>query len=66
MAQDVPPRCAAPKTARKNPKPRRGFVSTTLAPVNCRQEPRFGVMETVLIMVLVFGTVVLMRLILAT
>jgi hypothetical protein len=36
-----------------------------LAPVNCRQEPRFGVRETLVVLALVFGTVALMRFLLA-
>ena len=44
---------------------RRGFISSMLAPVNCRREPRFGVRETLAVMVLVFGTVALMRFLLA-
>ena len=44
---------------------RRGFISAMLAPVNCRQEPRFGVRETLLVMALIFGIVALMRLLLA-
>ena len=44
---------------------RRGFVTAMLAPVNCRQEPRFGVREKLLVMSLAFGTVGLMRLLLA-
>jgi len=36
-----------------------------LAPVNCRRERRFGFWQTVCTMTLVFGTVALMRLLLA-
>jgi hypothetical protein len=44
---------------------RRGFVTAMLAPVNCRREPKFGVRQTMLVMTLTFGTVALMRLLLA-
>jgi hypothetical protein len=46
-------------------KTKRGFISSMLAPVNCRQEPRFGVRETLMVMALVGGTVALMRFLLA-
>ena len=36
-----------------------------LAPVNSRREPRFGVWQTMYVMTLVFGTVAVMRLLLA-
>ena len=36
-----------------------------LAPVNCKQEPRFGVRQTLMVMTLAVGTVALMRLLLA-
>ena len=44
---------------------RRGFISAMLAPVNCRQEPRFGVREMLLVVTLVAGILGLMRLLLA-
>jgi hypothetical protein len=44
---------------------KRGFIASMLAPVNCRQEPRFGVLETLCVMTLTFGTVTLMRFLLA-
>jgi hypothetical protein len=43
----------------------RGFISSMLAPVNCRREPQFGVRQTMWVMTLTFGTVALMRLLLA-
>jgi hypothetical protein len=43
----------------------RGFITDILAPVNCRREPRFGVRQTMWVMTLAFGTVALMRLLLA-
>ena len=44
---------------------RRGFFNAILAPVHSRQESRFGVRQTVWIMMLTFGTVAVMRLLLA-
>ena len=44
---------------------RRGFVTAVLAPVNCRQEPKFGVRQTMWMMTLAFGTLAVMRLLLA-
>ena len=43
----------------------RGFVTAMLAPVNCRQEPRFGVRQSMWFVTLTFGTVAVMRLLLA-
>jgi hypothetical protein len=43
----------------------RGFISAMLAPVNCRREPKFGVWQTLLVTTLTFGTVALMRVLLA-
>ena len=36
-----------------------------LAPVNCKHEPRFGVLAALIVTTLAFGTVALMRLLLA-
>lgn len=36
-----------------------------LAPVNSREEPRFGPRQTIWVVILAFGTVALMRLLLA-
>jgi hypothetical protein len=44
---------------------RRGFITTILSPVNCRQEPRFGPRQTMWVLTLAFGTVAVMRLLLA-
>ena len=44
---------------------RRGFFTTILAPVNCRQEPKFGPRQAMLVLTLAFGTVAVMRLLLA-
>jgi len=44
---------------------RRGFFNAILAPVHSRQESKFGVRQTVWIMMLTFGTVAVMRLLLA-
>ena len=44
---------------------KRGFVTAILAPVNCRQEPKFGIRQSMLFVTLTFGTVALMRLLLA-
>ncbi len=44
---------------------RRDFITAMLAPVNSRYVPRFGVRQTLLTMTLAFGTVALMRYLLA-
>ena len=44
---------------------RRGFFNAILAPVHSRQESNFGVRQTMWVMMLVFGTVAVMRLLLA-
>jgi len=54
-----------PKVIYKADDTRRGFITAMLAPVNCRQEPRFGVRQTMWVMTLCFGTVAVMRLLLA-
>ena len=56
---------AMPKVIYKADGTRRGFITAMLAPVNCRQEPRFGVWQTMFVMTLTFGTVAVMRLLLA-
>lgn len=43
----------------------RGFITTVLAPVNCRHEPKVGILQTLWLVLLAFGTVGLMRLLLA-
>lgn len=54
-----------PKVIYKADRSRRGFITAMLSPVNCRQEPRFGVRQTMWVMTLTFGTVAAMRLLLA-
>jgi hypothetical protein len=44
---------------------KRGFITAMLAPVNCRQEPKFGIRQSMWFVTLTFGTVALMRLLLA-
>jgi hypothetical protein len=56
---------AVPKVIYKADETRRGFITAMLAPVNCRQEPRFGVRQTMWLLTLTFGTVAVMRLLLA-
>lgn len=43
----------------------RGFITAVLAPVGCRQKTRFGVRQTIWVLTLAFGTLALMRLLLA-
>jgi hypothetical protein len=54
-----------PKVIYKADGTRRGFITAMLSPVNCRQEPTFGVRQTMWFMALTFGTVAVMRLLLA-
>ncbi len=54
-----------PNKTYKARKPRRGFISAVLAPVNCRREPRFGERQTMWVVTLAFGTMAFMRLFLA-
>ena len=56
---------SVPKVIYKADGTRRGFITAMLAPVNCRREPKFGVRETFLVMTLAFGTVALMRFLVA-
>lgn len=56
---------AMPKVIYKADGTRRGFITAMLSPVNCRQEPTFGVRQTMWFMALTFGTVAVMRLLLA-
>jgi hypothetical protein len=56
---------AMPKAIYKAGETGRGFITIMLSPVNCRQEPKFGVRQTVWMMLLTFGTVAVMRLLLA-
>jgi hypothetical protein len=56
---------AVPKVIYKADGTRRGFITAMLAPVNCRKEPHFGVRQTMWALTLCFGTLALMRLLLA-
>jgi len=56
---------AMPKVIYKAGGTRRGFITAMLAPVNCREEPKFGVRQTMWFMTVTFGTVAVMRLLLA-
>jgi hypothetical protein len=42
-----------------------GFIRTTLCPINNRRESRFGIWDTVEVVVLVAGVVLAMRFLLA-
>ena len=44
---------------------KRGFITAILAPVHCRQEPRFGVRQSMWFVTLTFGAMALLRLLLA-
>jgi hypothetical protein len=54
-----------PKVIYKTDGTRRGFITAMLAPVNSREEPRFGPRQTMWVLILAFGIVALMRLFLA-
>jgi hypothetical protein len=54
-----------PKAIYKAAGTERGFITAMLAPVNCRQEPKFGVLQTLWFLTLAFGTVAVMRLLVA-
>ena len=54
-----------PKVIFKADGVRRGFITAVLTPVNCKEEPPFGIRQTMWVMTLCFGTVALMRLLLA-
>jgi hypothetical protein len=56
---------AVPNVIYKADVTRRGFITAMLAPVNCRQEPKFGVRQAMWLVTLTLGTVALMRLLLA-
>ena len=56
---------AVPKVIYKADGIRRGFITAMLSPVNYRQAPKFGVRQTMWVMTLAFGTVAVMRLLLA-
>jgi len=56
---------AMPKVIYKADGTSRGFITAMLAPVNCRQEPKFGFRQTMWVMTLTFGTMAVMRLLLA-
>ena len=58
-------RHTVPKVIYKANGTRRGFITAMLAPVDCRQKPRFGVRQTFWVLTLAFGTLALMRLLLA-
>jgi hypothetical protein len=58
-------RGAVPKVIYKADETRRGFITSMLAPVNSRQEPRFGARQAFVFMALAVGTMALMRLLLA-
>jgi hypothetical protein len=53
-----------PKVIYKADGPSQGFITTILSPVNCRHLPKFGIRQTLLVMMLAFGTVAVMRLLL--
>ena len=44
---------------------KRGLVTAMLAPVNSKPEPKFGWKQAICVLILAFGTVALMRLLLA-
>ena len=54
-----------PKVVYKTDATGRGFISAILAPVRCRQEPKFGVRRVMWAVALTFGTIALLRLLLA-
>jgi hypothetical protein len=54
-----------PKVSYKADVTGRGFITAMLSPVNCRHAPKFGVRQTMWVMTLAFGTVAMMRLLLA-
>jgi hypothetical protein len=54
-----------PKVIYKADATGRGFVTAMLAPVHCRQEPKFGVRQVMWAVTLTFGAIALMRLLLA-
>ena len=58
-------RHTVPKVIYKANGTRPGFITAMLAPVDCRQKPRFGVRQTYWVLTLAFGTLALMRLLLA-
>ena len=54
-----------PKVIYKAEETGRGFVTAALAPLNSKQEPKFGVRQAMWVATLVVGTMALMRLLLA-
>jgi hypothetical protein len=58
-------RHTVPKVIYKASETRRGFITAMLAPVDCKQKPRFRVRQTLWVLTLAFGTLALMRLLLA-
>jgi hypothetical protein len=59
------PEITVPKVIYKADDTRHGFITAMLAPVYSRREPKFGVRQALWLATLTFGTVVLMRLLLA-
>jgi hypothetical protein len=54
-----------PKVIYTTDEAKRGFITAMLAPVHCRQEPKFGVRQSLWFVTLTFGAVALIRLLLA-
>jgi hypothetical protein len=54
-----------PKVSYKADGTKQGFITAILSPVHCRPQPRFGIRQTMMVMTLAFGTVAVMRLLLA-
>jgi len=54
-----------PKVIFKADGARRGFITAVLTPVNRKKEPPFGIRQAFWVFCLCFGTVALMRLLLA-
>jgi hypothetical protein len=54
-----------PKVSYKADEIAPGFITSILSPVNCRHAPKFGVRQTMWVLTLAFGTVAVMRLLLA-
>jgi hypothetical protein len=59
------PKHAVPKMIYTTGETKRGFITAILAPVNSRQEPKFGVRQSMWLVTLTFGGIALMRLLLA-
>ena len=54
-----------PKVVYKTDASGRGFITAILAPLHGRQEPKFGVRRVIWAVALTFGTIALLRLLLA-